>query len=795
MAQLKISSVVIRFRSLILFLFALTLFAFAFQGSRGLYSPDEGYYVSIAQAMTKSGEYLIPRLHHEPWLDKPPLSIWGIAAGLKLLGQNEWGARAFHGLCFALTALMVFLLGRFMNGDREGLLGSTIYATMSIPFVAGNVVTPDTPLVLWTTISFFCFWKSVEPDARHVVLWKMLMCAAFGLGFLTKGPAALIPAGAMFLFLVIQGRAWKYFMTPWAVAGVVLFSILGLSWYMYVTHSLSGALGYFLDNQLIGRTVSDKYARNPGLKGALIYLPVVLGGALPWSFFWLKALHRTRKKVFKKTAWNNLRQDPPRLFLALWIAVPIFVLCLASSKLPFYALPVFPALALATARLFPKHNEKDVGSNRLGFSRRAIFLLGIWIILLIGTRWAAGFYPHKKDMRALYAKIEAYIPAEPYEIVAVDEHLEGLGFYSDAYVERVTTDQTPYPFFVLPEHLDAEISELVGADYAHLFICRRERLAEPLRVSLQKLGVQFREEVLPFKRYLFIVTAMKQAKDVVRLVALGDAGKGQGKSQNYDMGSALRRAYGETSFSDGILLLGDNLYCGPEDSGSLAAVAQREIENPFKDIIDLGVPFYAALGNHDNDHGLESFELQYPLFNMKGRRFYSQIFRGNLVEVFFLDSNTLNDESGGEQDPEQIRWLQGALEGSRARWKVVIMHHPLYSTAMKYPTDPDMIRLLEPLFREYGVSLVLQGHNHIYERLRPVHGIEYVTAGSGGTVRTADLNPNAPQRLAGNDQDLVFLLLEFDQNTCHLTAYDVLLNIVDEYSFTQAAQDEHKKLR
>lgn len=484
-------------------------FAFIFQGSRGIYSPDEGYYVSIAQAMIQTGDYLIPRLHHEPWLDKPPLSQWGIAAGLKLFGQNEWGARAFHGLCFVLTVLVVFLLGKSLGGEREGFAGAAIYATMVIPFAAGNAITPDAPLALWTSVTFMCFWKSVEPGARRPTLWKMLMCAAFGVGFLTKGPAALIPSSAMFAFLVIQRRAWRYFLTPWAVVGLALFLMFGLSWYALVAHSLPGALDYFLDNQLIGRTVSVKYARNPGLKGALIYVPVILVGALPWSYFWLGALKRNGRSLFQKRKWSELHSDPARLFLMLWIFIPLAILCMASSKLPLYALPIFPALALATARLLPGRTDNPWHGSPLGFSRGAMLALGLWAVILIGIKFGASVYPHEKDMRALHIAIEKHLPAGSYEIVSVVEHLEGLGFYSESAFERVTTKETPYPFFVEPLHLSEEIAEIDTADYDHLFIGRKEKRAKQVRRALQELGIQFRETALPFRYYLFAVDAKR----------------------------------------------------------------------------------------------------------------------------------------------------------------------------------------------------------------------------------------------------------------------------------------------
>ena len=87
---------------------------------------------------------------------------------------------------------------------------------------------------------------------------------------------------------------------------------------------------------------------------------------------------------------------------------------------------------------------------------------------------------------------------------------------------------------------------------------------------------------------------------------------------------------------------------------------------------------------------------------------------------------------------------------------------------------------LESLFQKHNVSLVLQGHNHIYERLAPVKGIHYITAGSGGSVDYGGLSSNASQRITGNDQIEVFLLLEFDSKICHLIAYNRLAQVIDQ---------------
>ncbi len=484
---------------------SLIILAFAFQGSRGIFAPDEGFYVSIAQSMSETRDFLIPRLHQQIWLDKPPLTCWGIAAGMRLFGQNEWGARAFCALCFVLTILLVFLLGRSLSGRRAGLLAAVVYATMAIPYVAANIVTPDTPLTLWTIGAFFSFWQSVKPDARHPTLWKMLLFVALGLGFLTKGPAVLVPLAAMLVFLVVKRRSLAYLFTLWTLLGLVLFGAIGLTWYAWVANKVPGALGYFLDNQVLGRTVSAKYSRNPGPEGALIYLPVVLLGTLPWSLFWVRSLRRGWRKLFTKPTWVDVARDPAKLFLAVWIAFPLLIFSVASSKLPFYLLPIFPALAIATARLVPQTaSEGASNANPLGFSRWMMFALGLWITVLVGLKLAAAHCPSSHDMRALHASIEARLPDGPFEIIAVDEHLEGLSFYDAHLVEAVTTRTRPYPFFTLPEHLDEEVAEAGSSDYCRVFICRKEDREAKVRKALHRGKVPFQESALPFERYLFV---------------------------------------------------------------------------------------------------------------------------------------------------------------------------------------------------------------------------------------------------------------------------------------------------
>jgi 4-amino-4-deoxy-L-arabinose transferase-like glycosyltransferase len=91
----------------------LVLMAFAFQGTRGLWEPDEGRYTATGINMLKSGDWLVPTVDGErPHLTKPPITYWAIAASVGALGYNEWAARLPGALAFVGTGLLVFGLGR-----------------------------------------------------------------------------------------------------------------------------------------------------------------------------------------------------------------------------------------------------------------------------------------------------------------------------------------------------------------------------------------------------------------------------------------------------------------------------------------------------------------------------------------------------------------------------------------------------------------------------------------------------------------------------------------------------------
>jgi predicted phosphodiesterase len=222
----------------------------------------------------------------------------------------------------------------------------------------------------------------------------------------------------------------------------------------------------------------------------------------------------------------------------------------------------------------------------------------------------------------------------------------------------------------------------------------------------------------------------------VRFAVMGDNGSGE-KAQ-YQTAAQMAEWRQRFPF-EFVLMLGDNLYGHkrPEDF-------KRKFEDPYKPLLDAGVKFYAALGNHDNPN-----ERFYKPFNMGGNRYYK--FSAGNAEFFALDSNYM--------DPQQLDWLAKQLDRSNAAWKVPFFHHPLYSNGRFHGPDTDLRALLEPIFGKSGVRVVLSGHEHVYERLQPQKGIHYFVVGNSGELRPHNLRPS-PEMAKGYDTDRTFMLVE-----------------------------------
>ena len=229
---------------------------------------------------------------------------------------------------------------------------------------------------------------------------------------------------------------------------------------------------------------------------------------------------------------------------------------------------------------------------------------------------------------------------------------------------------------------------------------------------------------------------LPNAADDLKFAIIGDSGTGS--SSQFAISDKLVGSRAKFPY-EFVLMMGDNLY-----SGSGAKDFEKKFEKPYKPLLDAGVKFYAALGNHDNPN-----ERFYKGFNMSGERYYT--FDRKNARFYVFDSNML--------DPQQLDWIDRTLQQPYDGWKICYFHHPLYSDAGRHGPDIQLRVVLEPLLVRSGVNVVFSGHEHVYERLTPQKGITYFIDGSGGQLRKGDMVPSATTA-ASFDQDQTFMLVE-----------------------------------
>jgi hypothetical protein len=243
----------------------------------------------------------------------------------------------------------------------------------------------------------------------------------------------------------------------------------------------------------------------------------------------------------------------------------------------------------------------------------------------------------------------------------------------------------------------------------------------------------------------------------VRFAVIGDTGTGG--SAQLKVAQRLAAAHAAYPF-ELALMLGDNMY-GSEGADDFV----DKFERPYKPLLDAGVKFYAALGNHDDPN-----QRFYKPFNMNGERYYSFKAPHGSVRYFAIDSNYM--------DKTQLAWLEKELSGSDSEWKIAFFHHPLYSSGDKHGADEVLRDQLEPLFLKYGVDLVLTGHEHFYERLKPQKGIHYIISGSGAKLRRGNIGAS-PLTAKGFDQGYTFMLFEIAGDTLHFQTINETGRTVD----------------
>jgi tartrate-resistant acid phosphatase type 5 len=211
--------------------------------------------------------------------------------------------------------------------------------------------------------------------------------------------------------------------------------------------------------------------------------------------------------------------------------------------------------------------------------------------------------------------------------------------------------------------------------------------------------------------------AIKAEDKAIRVLAFGDFGTGSAAQKK--TAAAMLEFHRKTPFDFGITL-GDNFY-----NVGMTSPADARWKTWWEDMYAaLGVKFYATLGNHDWGHAdSPAAEILYSEKSSSWRMpapYYT--FTAGSVQFFALDTNEISEA--------QLMWLKEELEKSKAYWKIVYGHHPIYSDGDHGDSIILKARLL-PLLKG-KVDMYLVGHDHVVNHIKPENGIQFFVSGGAG---------------------------------------------------------------
>ena len=373
---------------------AIALFAWNL-GGLPLRDWDEGLVAQVAREISQTGNWLYPTLWGEPYLNKPPLVHGLIAIAYRLGGVSEWTARLPGALLTAVSVPLLYGIGRELFHRRSAAIFAALVYLTTLPVVRnGRLAMLDGALVCFLLLLIWGVLRS-RRDRRAA----LLVGVAFGLVCLTKGVMVGLLLGA----IAIGFLAWDtprllrsgYLWLGLGLGSLPLLGWYGAQWFRY------GQL--FLGNNLVDQSFQRIWTDVEHNGGApWFYLLELLKFNLPWLLF---------LPLGCRLAWQNRSLSWAKLAI-VWSSLYLIAISLMATKLPWYGLPLYPALALlegmALAELWQQGKHSGVKQFPAPqYDRRWV---GLFVLLAIAG-WAGFVYfgwwsvPLQPDVQRIFAAV------------------------------------------------------------------------------------------------------------------------------------------------------------------------------------------------------------------------------------------------------------------------------------------------------------------------------------------------------------------------------------------------------
>ena len=336
---------------------------------------DEGTVAHVAREIWQgdfnSRRWLYPSLGGEPYLNKPPLMHWLIALAYFLGGVNEWTSRLPGALLTAISVPLLYGIGREIFRQRSpAIFSALVYLTM-LPVVRhGRLAMLDGAVVSFFLFTVWCLLRS-----RRNLRYCLGVGIGLGLICLTKGIVGLLLGALALLFLL-----WD---TPrllgswYLLCGILLGSIPVVLWYAaqwwHYGHS-------FTDRAVVDQSLSRVWSTVENhQEQPWYYILEILKYTSPWLGFLPAGFTH---------AWKNRNWSWAKLVL-VWAGGYLLAISLMGTKLPWYVLPIYPAIAIVVGVQLSQfwHQPNPAKYPRFIVAFLTLLAIATWVASLYFSPW------------------------------------------------------------------------------------------------------------------------------------------------------------------------------------------------------------------------------------------------------------------------------------------------------------------------------------------------------------------------------------------------------------------------
>ena len=324
-------------------------------GQAPFVDPPEGFHAEIARSILERGDWIRLSIDGIPYFDKPPVLYWLIALSFRLAGPTEAAARVWSALAAVGIAAVTARLGTVLGGARVGMLAGLMVVANLGMYLYGRLVKPDLPFILCIVLAYAGFAVAYRGGGRRGLV---LFYASLAAATMTKDILGAIgPLAVVGLFLLLTRERPVAPWVPWW--GILLLVVVAGPWYAAVEWNHRGFIWYtIVDNHVLNAVRQRVFPDEDVPLGALPFLGVTFLGFLPWAVATPAAIARAFRRPWEDVGTRLW------VLIALWPLTVIVFFTLSPFKLPHYALPAFPALALLVARVWDESIEAAPDSLR-----------------------------------------------------------------------------------------------------------------------------------------------------------------------------------------------------------------------------------------------------------------------------------------------------------------------------------------------------------------------------------------------------------------------------------------------